>query len=109
MRRAMLHARRRANLVVWGRVIGVTALVMWAAWHWVGPLCPPDFSWLRTTCLILGAIAFFTLTQQLYESIAAKKPAEYGIGDDGLLLPSKKHPVIAWDRLVSFTVRSEVG
>jgi len=105
----MLRATRRANLVMWGRVVGVTVLVMWAARHWVGPLCPPDFSWFRATALILAAISVFALAQQLYEFFAAKRPSEYGIGDDGLLLPSKEHPVIAWDRLVSFTVRSEAG
>jgi hypothetical protein len=103
---AIRNARRTA-LWMAVRVMGVTALAVWAAHHWLVPLLPPDVPWRFALWVVLGLAGLPMIGQLIQTLLVRPRPPEYGLSEDGLLCPSKEKPLIPWSQISSFSVAAD--
>jgi len=105
-RDAWLYAKcqnRRAQLFFSVRVILVTLAALWAAHHWLWHYMPPDFPWTKVSLIVTGLSAT-QLVAALLDFVPAGHPPTYGISVDGVLLPSRDHPIIKWEQIVGYKI-----
>jgi hypothetical protein len=90
------------------RVNTVAALVLWLSHHFLAPVVTPDFPWRVVSLAMLG-FSSPLLIAALLEAFRAggRTPFEYGITDDGILVPPKDRPLIPWSRIATFTVKPD--
>ncbi|MGA2233040.1 MAG: hypothetical protein ABSH22_19230, partial [Tepidisphaeraceae bacterium] len=105
-RRNALLATRRQTTAMGARLISVTALILWAAHHLLVPICDPDFPWARISLLMLGYPSALSIIMLIGTRETRRKAMDYALTTTGVLLPRKEHPIIRWDRIVSFSVQS---
>jgi hypothetical protein len=88
------------------RTFAIAAIVLWAAHRGLGWYLPVVMPWGRIVALVLilaGSWSFGLISIAL-TARRGHKPPTYGILSEGVLVPSKEHPVIAWANIVSYTV-----
>jgi hypothetical protein len=103
--KADIRKQRRAALFMAARVLSVTAAALWGARHWLTGLCGPDFPWARMDEMIMAYAALMPLAMFGATFFLGRRPPTYAITSEGLLTPSKEHPLKRWDALASFSIQ----
>jgi len=87
------------------RINAIAGLSVWLSHHFLAPVIGPEISWRFITLVMLGfPIPMMLLLILDVFQAKWRRPAEYGVNDKGILIPSRDHPIIRWSRIASFTV-----
>jgi hypothetical protein len=100
-----IEAARRSALAMSARLFAITALILCAAHHWFAPLCGPEVSWVWISAALLGVTGLLLILCIMDILARVRTPAKYGLTTEGILVPSKEHPLIRWKEVASFAVR----
>jgi hypothetical protein len=86
------------------RLVTIVSLVMILMQIWLAPVIDKHFPWMTAYAIVMGFSALAVIAKAWEAALAGRaKPPTYAITSEGIVVPSREHPLIRWNQLVSFT------